>query len=80
MERTLYRTIELSNEYSKFTSTQQMVRRLLDENDGIFKHVRDIKVRDCKQGGNILKSDVLERIIERLQHLLSFTCVPLLND
>ncbi len=75
----IYRSIELSDDAKKLPLTQRMVRRLLDPNDEISWHVRDLDVADFKGDSEVFNASNLEHVIGKVSQLQSFRSVLIVS-
>jgi hypothetical protein len=71
----LYRSIKLSDRDRNLVVTEQIVRRMLDPNDEISQHVRDLTIEDFDGHSEVLNPTSLKTIIGNLRHLHTFRCV-----
>ena len=75
MEPWLYRSIELSDADNNTDRTKRLVDRLLDPEDRLSRHVRDLRITDLDGESEELDETDLERIIGGLFRLQAFRYV-----
>jgi hypothetical protein len=71
-----YRSISLSDANPEYLlRTEGIVGRLLDEEDGIARHVRDLIVAGFSGENEGFDANVLERVVGKIERLVSFRFV-----